>query len=457
VPFVPIDVLLDRIAPEALGICARLAEHGHRGWIVGGCVRDLCLGTEAMDWDIATDAAPAEVIRLFPRAIPTGIEHGTVSVLVHGVAYEVTTLRGETTYSDGRRPDSVVFVKTIEEDLARRDFTVNAIAIDPVARTLIDPWQGLRDLDARSIRAVGDPLARFSEDGLRPLRAARFCATLQFEIDPATLAAIEPTLPTYRKVSAERIRDEWVKSMAARQPSRAFEVMRTSGMLAITAPELLQMVGCEQNRHHAYDVWEHTMRCVDACRADPVLRMAALLHDVGKPLSRAVGEKTADYTFHRHEVIGAELALEIAARLRFSNQERDRIVHLVAHHLIQYADDWTDSAVRRFVRRVGREHLGDLYELARADAHAKGPDADDSLRAIDLLDLRVRAVVEAKDALTVRELEVSGHDVMQQLGIGPGPRVGEILEALLERVIEDPTLNRRETLLELAGRVTGER
>ena len=198
--------LVSRIDRDAIGICARLRDAGKRGWIVGGCVRDLLRGKEVSDWDVATDARPTEVMKLFPRVIPTGIDHGTVSVLIRGVAYEVTTLRGETSYSDGRRPDAVVFVDDIAADLARRDFTFNAIAIDPLVPSLIDPWEGQKDLAARVLRAVGEPMERFSEDGLRVLRAARFAATLECAIEPRTLAAIEPTLDTYRKVSAERVR-----------------------------------------------------------------------------------------------------------------------------------------------------------------------------------------------------------------------------------------------------------
>jgi tRNA nucleotidyltransferase (CCA-adding enzyme) len=448
-PPLDIDALVGKVSADAVSICARLAERGHRGWLVGGSVRDLLEGKEPGDWDIATNATPEDVTRMFPRVAPTGVAHGTVSVLMNDAAYEVTTLRGDATYSDGRRPDSVVFVETIEEDLARRDFTINAIAIDPLARTLIDPWRGREDLDAHVIRAVGDPVARFSEDGLRPLRAARFSATLDCEIDPATFAAIEPTLSTYRKVSAERIRDEWLKAMAAPRPSRAFEVMRKTGMLGVTAKELVQMAGCEQNRHHAYDVWDHTMACMDECHGDAVLRVAALLHDVGKPETRAVSEKTGDFTFYRHEAVGARIAADIAARLRFSGEEQSRIATIVLHHLICYANDWTDAAVRRFVRRVGQGRLGDLYELARADARAKGKDAVEGLLSIDLLESRVQKILEAKDALSVRELAVSGHDVMHELGIGPSRRIGEILEALLERVVDDPSLNLRETLLDL--------
>jgi tRNA nucleotidyltransferase (CCA-adding enzyme) len=446
-PPIAIDSLLPSIPADAVRVCARLRQAGHRGWLVGGCVRDLLLGKRAVDWDIATDAVPEQVVALFRRVVPTGIKHGTVTVLLDGRGYEVTTLRGETTYSDGRHPDLVTFTDDILQDLGRRDFTINAMAIDPLAAELIDPYGGREDLDARVLRAVGDPAVRFTEDGLRPLRAARFSATLECRIEPSTLAAIERALPTYRRVSAERIRDEWLKSMSAARPSQAFEVMRYGGMLAITAPALVEMVGCDQNSHHAYDVWEHTMACVDVCARDPILRVAALLHDIGKPRTRARSQKTGEYTFHGHEVVGAEMARELLERLRFANEERDRVSALVAQHLLLYSDDWTDTAVRRFVRRVSIDRLQDLFALGRADALAKGKEPDRSLSAIDRLEARVAVVLQAKDALAVGDLAVDGHDVMRELGVGPSRRVREVLDLLLERVTEDPKLNERETLL----------
>lgn len=439
--------IVARIHRDAVGICTRLRDGGKHGWIVGGCVRDLLLKKDVNDWDIATDARPDEVMRMFSRVVPTGIEHGTVSVILRGVPFEVTTLRGETTYSDGRRPDSVVFVDDISADLARRDFTINAIAIDPLEPTLVDPWQGQKDLEARILRAVGEPEQRFSEDGLRVLRAARFAATLEFEIETRTLAAIGPTLSTYRKVSSERIRDEWVKAMKSRKPSIAFEIMLGTGILAVTLPEILDAVGCEQNRHHAYDVWTHSMACLDACDGDPPLRMAALLHDIGKPRSRATSEKTGDFTFYRHESIGADMARPILERLRFSNEERDRIVSLVQNHLVCYSDDWSDATVRRWIRRVAPERVEDLYVLNRADALGKGRDVTTELAAVEKLKGRVAAVLAAKDALSVRELKVDGKDVMRELGIAPSRRVGEVLESLLERVVEEPSKNDRDTLL----------
>ena len=446
-------------SPEALAaavpepvreLCRTLRRAKKRAWIVGGSVRDLLRGVAVADYDVCTDARPEEIQKIFPRTVPTGIEHGTITVLLAGKPYEVTTLRGETTYSDGRRPDGVVFHDDILEDLARRDFTVNAIALDPLDAVLVDPYGGQRDLAAKLIRAVGDPRARFDEDGLRVLRAARFVATLEADLDPATKAAIAPTLGTFRKVSAERVRDEWMKTMKARAPSRAFEVMRVTGILDVTCPELVLGFGMEQNRWHAFDVWGHAMACLDACSGDPALRVAALLHDVGKPKTRAFSEKTQDYTFYEHERVGAGMAEDILARLRFSNEERARIVALVRHHLICYDDGWSDAAVRRWVRRVGIERTDDLYALGRADALGKGRPIEDELARIAHLGERVAKVLAAGDALTVKSLAINGHDLMKDLAMKPGRRIGEVLEALLEHVLDDPTKNDRDTLLALA-------
>ncbi|HYQ46172.1 MAG TPA: HD domain-containing protein [Polyangiaceae bacterium] len=443
------------IPAEVRELCTRLRESGFRSWIVGGCVRDELLSqldgrTEADvrgDWDIATSARPEQVQKLFRRVIPTGIQHGTVTVMMKHAGYEVTTLRGETEYSDGRRPDSVYFVDDIKDDLARRDFTINAIAYDPLEDRLIDPFGGSVDLRARVLRAVGDPALRFAEDGLRVLRAARFVATLEVTLDPKTASAIEPSLGSYRKVSAERVRDEWLKTTKAKQPSRAFEVMKDHGLLAISAPELLESVGCEQNRHHAFDVWGHAMRCLDNCPNHPILRLAGLLHDVGKPRSRAFSDKTEDYTFYEHERIGAEMADPMLERLRFSNDERARIVALVRHHLICYDGTWSDAAVRRWIRRVSPELVDDLYALSEADVQAKGRDASAELEHITQLKAHVAKVIQQGAAFSVKDLALDGGTLIKELGIKPGPDIGRILRTLLEEVVEDPTLNHRETLL----------
>jgi tRNA nucleotidyltransferase (CCA-adding enzyme) len=441
---------MGRIPQDVTALCERLRSKGKRAWIVGGCVRDLLLGRVASDWDVATDARPHELLAIFPRAIPTGIEHGTVTVVQRGAHYEVTTLRGEGTYSDGRRPDWVEFVDDITADLARRDFTVNAMAIDPVDAQVIDPFDGQGDLSRGLLRAVGDPVERFAEDGLRVLRAARFVATLELELDPATRAAIPLTLDTFRKVAVERVRDEWIKAMKARAPSRAFEIMRETGILEITCPELLEGVGFAQNRFHAYDVWRHGLECMDACTADPVLRIAALLHDVGKPRTRAWSEKTSDYTFYDHDRVGAAIAEPIAARLRFSNDERQRIVSLVQHHLFHYSGEWSDTAVRRWIRRVGPDRVADLYVLNEADVRAKGRDFEPDLEALAALKAHVARVIAGGAALSTRDLKVNGHDLIRELELRPGPVIGQILDALLEAVTSDPALNERSLLVAAA-------
>lgn len=445
------------VPAEVRELCQRLKEAGHRSWIVGGCVRDVLLSEESGapgltrgDWDVATSARPEQVTELFRRVIPTGIQHGTVTVLMGRGQYEVTTLRGETSYTDGRRPDAVYFVDDIKDDLARRDFTINAIAYDVLEDRLIDPFDGARDLKQRVLRAVGKAEERFAEDGLRVLRAARFVATLEVELEPATARAIQPSLSSYRKVSAERVRDEWLKTMKARKPSRAFEVMKDHGLLAITAPELLESVGCEQNRYHAFDVWGHAMSCLDAAPQAPVLRVAALLHDVGKPRSRAFSEKTDDYTFYEHERIGAEMVEPMLSRLRFSNEERQRVTALVRHHLICYDSSWSDAAVRRWIRRVTPELLEDLYLLNEADVRGKGRDPTPDLAALAGLKAHVERVLAAGAAFSVRDLAVDGRVLMQQLGMKPGPDLGRILKALLDEVVEDPSKNQREVLLERA-------
>ena len=447
-------ISLASIPEDVLGICRRLREKGKRGWIVGGCVRDLLRGAPAKDWDVATDARPEEVMTFFRRVIPTGVQHGTVTILQRGVHYEVTTLRGDGAYTDGRRPDSVQFVSEIEADLARRDFTFNAIAIDPIDGHVIDPWGGQRDLEARVVRAVGDADERFVEDGLRVLRAARFAATLECTIDAATEQAMahERSLATFRKVSAERVREEWLKSMRARRPSVAFEVMRRTTVLGITCPELVESVGCTQNRFHAFDVWGHAMACLDAAPADPVLRVAALLHDVGKPRTRAFSDKTQDFTFYEHERVGAEMVEPILSRLRFSNDERRAIGALVRHHLVCYSDDWTDAAVRRWIRRVTPELAPRLYQLAIADARGKGEGkgGEADMENIARLEARVARLMAAGAALTAKDLAIDGHGLMRELALPPGPLLGRLLAHLVELVTDEPEANERARLVEAA-------
>jgi len=447
-----VQSLLRQVPPDVRGICSRLRERGKRSWIVGGCVRDLLRGAAAKDWDIATDALPAEVLATFRKVIPTGLAHGTVTVLVRGEHYEVTTLRGEGAYSDGRHPDQIEFVDDIGRDLERRDFTMNAIALDVLGEKLIDPTGGALDLENRIIRAVGTPGDRFAEDGLRILRAARFAATLECSLDPETERAMGQarSLDTFRKVSAERVREEWLKAMLAKRPSVAFDLMRTSGILPITCPEMMESVDCEQNKWHAFDVWGHAMACLDALDGGPILRVAALLHDVGKPRTRAFSDKTKDFTFYDHERVGAEMAYPILTRMKFSNDERAHIVALVRHHLICYTPSWSDAGVRRWLRRVSPALAPDLYRLGLADALGKGKDATSDIQNIEELSERAARLMEAGNALSTRDLAIDGNTLMKELGLRPGRIIGLLLHELLEQVLEDPEKNRADTLLQAA-------
>jgi tRNA nucleotidyltransferase (CCA-adding enzyme) len=452
------QLLAEAIPTPIRDLCVRLAEAGFGVWCVGGAIRDAIWrqwgaprAVGIGDWDIASTATPDQVTRLFRRVVPSGIRHGTVTVVLPNQSVEVTTLRGEQGYSDGRHPDSVVFVKDIVQDLARRDFTINAIAYDPIANQLIDPFGGIDDLVSRCLRAVGDPRERFSEDGLRVLRAARFAATLGVDIEAHTQAAIRYSLDSYRKVSAERIRDEWTKALGAPLASRAFNIMLAEGILGITAPELVDMKGCVQNRHHRYDVWEHTLRTVDGITNKSLqLRLAALLHDVGKPVVRDVSSKTEDYIFHDHEVQGSRLADAIMRRLKFPNNLREPVVALVRHHIVVYCGSWTDSAVRRWINRVTQDLLWDILELARADVAAKGYEVKSQIQALDELEERVRLVLASRHAFTIGDLAVSGKELMQELGLTPGPIIGLLLRSLLDEVLEAPEHNERERLLDRA-------
>jgi tRNA nucleotidyltransferase (CCA-adding enzyme) len=441
-----------QIPPDVLAVCRRLRAAGHQAHLAGGGVRDLLLGRAPADFDLATDARPEAVLELFGRtfAIPTGLKHGTVTVLTDATPrrpVEVTTFRGEGAYLDGRRPSSVTYVETLVEDLSRRDFTMNAVAFDPIDGRLTDPFDGRGDLARRLVRAVGDPVVRFREDGLRPMRAIRQAAQLEFEIDSPTLAAIPLTLEVFQKVSAERIRDELFKLLGARRPSHGLELMRVTGLLGEVIPELLEGVGCTQNRFHKHDVFEHTLSVVDATRGDAVVRLGALLHDVGKPRARQPREDApGEHSFFKHEYVGEAMAEAICRRLKLANADRERVTALVRNHMFFYTPDWSDGTIRRFVRRIGGpESLGALFALREADVAGRGfgEDPDDELGE---LRRRIGLVAAADAALRVTDLAIDGQDVMRLLGIGPGREIGAILERLLERVLDDPTLNQREKL-----------
>jgi putative nucleotidyltransferase with HDIG domain len=444
----------ERIPPALRAVAATLHAAGHSAYLVGGSLRDLLAGREPADWDVATSARPAEVRRLFSRVLATGERHGTMTVLAGDeasdaaaggpAAFEVTTLRADGAYSDCRRPDTVEFTDSIERDLARRDFTINALALDLATGVLIDPAGGARDIGAGIVRAVGDPAARFAEDALRLLRAARFAGQLGYAIEPATRAAMGTHAALITHVATERIAKELRLLLLGDRPSRGLMALSGSGLLTHLVPELMAGEGVTQNRFHRYDVLTHTFFTVDRAPVRPALRLAALLHDVAKPRTRALREGEA--TFYDHDKIGAEMADDILRRLRFPTNERVAAVHLVRHHLFLYTEEWSDAAVRRFIRRVGVEAIPDLFSLRVADSEASGRlvGAPAGLAA---LAARVAAMLESRDVELPPRLAITGAEVMAALGIGPGPAVGKWLAVLGEAVIDEPRLNTREQLL----------
>jgi tRNA nucleotidyltransferase (CCA-adding enzyme) len=440
------------IPADVIGVCRRLRAQGHAAYIVGGSVRDLIIGRPPGDFDVATSAHPEETLRVFGNryAIPTGLQHGTITVLAGDPPaqrhVEVTTFRGEGVYLDGRRPSTVTFSATLEEDLARRDFTMNAIAYDPETGALHDPFDGRGDITRTLVRAVGDPILRFTEDGLRPMRAVRQATQLGFSLDSVTHAAIPKTLDSFRKVSAERIRDELRKLLLSPVPSTGIELMRVTGLLTEVLPELLPMVGCVQNHFHKHDVYHHTLATLDATAPDFILRLAALLHDLGKPKTQAPREDApGEYSFFRHEHVGVEMAEAVCNRLKLSTSERQTIGALVGGHMFYYTSDWSDGTVRRFVKRVGPELVPALFALREADVTSRGRGEDPQCETRVLRE-RIAKVATEDAALRVTDLAIDGKDVMRVLGIPPSRRVGEMLDRLLDAVLDDPSLNQRDTL-----------
>jgi tRNA nucleotidyltransferase (CCA-adding enzyme) len=441
------------IPPFVEEICCRIQEAGYKCFVVGGALRDQLLGDrpEPAEWDLATSARPEEVRELFPRTVPTGMAHGTMTVLTDDGPCEVTTFRQESDYSDARHPDRVSFLSSIDEDLARRDFTVNALAYDPVRKIMVDPYG-----------AVGSPWARFREDGLRPLRAARFVAVLGFRLEHETFEAMEEATQSFLMVSAERKRDEIIKMMGAAKPSLGWEVLRKAKYLKAIFPEMTKMVGTLQGGLHRYDVWNHSIMTCDFCEGPWQLRLAALLHDIGKPFTAerkpAEGEGEEEEkeeegeertTFYRHEEAGAEIVERWMERMKFSGADVKHVADLVRHHMILYSSQWGDAAVRRFIRRVGRERVESVLCLAEADIKARGT-IGDSLSLLNELRSRVREELSSEVVLSLKDLAVSGIDIMRHFEIDPGPRIGRILRGLLEAVIDNPSLNRRDKLLLMA-------
>jgi putative nucleotidyltransferase with HDIG domain len=435
---------------------AVFAQNGSEVYLVGGALRDSLRGKAAHDYDLAVSADAALVQDFFrpvrgAQVIPTGIKHGTVTLRYKGLSIEITTFRTESGYSDGRRPDTVAKAASIEEDLSRRDFTMNAIALElPGGKRIVDPFGGREDIKRRVIRAVGDAHARFAEDGLRPLRALRFAAQTGFTVDEAVLNAIPDALDTTAKVSPERIRDEFDKTVMAAAPAQALYYMEETGLLRLILPELASCRGVEQKGRHAFDVFDHSLYALEYAAAKDYprpVRLAALFHDIGKPPA-AAKDLDGNWTFYLHDKYSAEMTESLMRRLRYPNQLTGQVVHLVKLHMFNYDDSWGDAAVRRFIIRAGEGTLNDLFMLRLCDTYAirRIPPNPANLEPFRR---RIETVLEKSTALGLKDLAVNGNDLIAA-GIAPGKRLGIILDGLLQAIIEDPALNTREKLLAIA-------
>ena len=439
--------------PESVrALLATLWAAGHAAYVVGGALRDVigrraAIGgaTPDWDWDLTTSALPAQTAGLFDDATYEN-KFGTVVVLRGGIDYEITTMRTDHDYADFRRPHRVEFGTSLEADLARRDFTMNALAWgrEPAESSphLVDPFGGGADIDHGIIRAVGDARRRFEEDALRIVRAIRFAVTLGWTIEPATLAAIRETAPLVAHLSGERIAAELVRILGAERPSIGLRLLADTGVLGAISPELAAQRGIAQNKTPGEDLWDHTVRTVDATPNQTIVRLAALLHDIGKPATAADGH------FYHHEAVGAELADTLLDRLRVASSIRAPVVHLVRQHMFRYEPTWGDGAIRRFLAKVGPAAIDDLFALREADNEGSGVprDADD----LAALRSRIAAELDAGPILDRSALAIDGSDLIAELVLRQGPELGRVLSALFDRVVENPRLNDRAQLLALA-------
>jgi putative nucleotidyltransferase with HDIG domain len=466
------------IVPSYVQKVARsLIKEGFEVYLVGGAIRDILMGKKPNDYDLATNALPDEMLEIFPKSVSVGAKFGTILALVKDLEgetqeVEVTTFRSESDYTDGRWPTNVKFVEKIDKDLGRRDFTINAMALDLSSNDLdgeetekewelYDPFNGITDISLKVIRAVGTPIERFKEDGLRAFKACRLASQLDFEIEPETFKAIQQAIPVAKQVSMERIRDEFMKMLnKSPKPSKGIDLMRQAGLLAIFLPELIEGIDVEQKLYHADDVYTHSLKACDFAQDD--VKLAALLHDIAKPRT-----DMGNGHFYGHDVMGAQMTEEIMKRMKFPKSEIERVVNLVRNHMFYYPhvageinmealqevmlNQWSDSAVRRFLKRVGDENVEDLFRLRIADA-TSNPKSAFQPEEINQLQEHISKVRQEDMALKVSDLAISGDDLVA-IGMKPGKRVGEILNALLDMVIEDPLLNTKEKLLDEAARM----
>lgn len=455
--------MIRKIPKPVIEVLKKIQENDFEAYIVGGCVRDLMMDRYPNDWDVTTNATPNKLVEIFPDSFYEN-DFGTVGVKVekfitngslnpnreHDVI-EVTTYRIESQYSDRRRPDEVKFAETLEEDLSRRDFTMNAIALQLVGEDnfeIVDLFEGKSDIENKIIRTVGDANERFNEDALRIMRAIRFHAQLGFKIEEKTFEAIKKNVDLIKHVALERIKDEFSKIIVSDNPAEGIEMMHDTGLLSYVIPELEKGVGIAQNRHHIYTIFKHLVLALKNCPSKKLeVRLAALFHDIAKPQTKRGEGMYA--TFYNHDHVGAKIAKQILTRLRFSNEITDKVSMLVDNHMFYYnPDEVGEASVRRLIKKVGLKNMKDLMDLRIADRLGSGtPKAKPyKLRHLEYVIEKV-----SKDAVSVKMLKINGSDLMKDLSLAPGPKIGAILDVLLAEVIEDSSKNNREYLLKRSG------
>lgn len=438
-----------KIPPNVNKILDLLYSKGYDGYIVGGCVRDSILGLTPNDWDICTNCRPDKMLDIFRvfKVIPTGLKHGTVTVLIDGEHYEVTTYRIDGDYIDGRHPEAVTFTDRLKEDLKRRDFTINAMAYNDRVG-LVDYYNGVDHILNKNIQCVGRPLERFEEDYLRMLRAVRFASQLGYTIELTTFNAIKELGKNIIYISAERIREELNKILLSARPSKGLNLLYTTGLLQYIMPELELCLGFNQhNPYHDKDVFNHTLNVVDNTEKDLILRLAALFHDIGKPATFTLDKEGIGH-FYGHNVTSMEIAKQVMGRLKYDNKSIQEVAILVKEHMSRY-NNLSDRAIKRLINRVGRDNIDRLFRLQIADINASSKRSDISgiLRARQ----EVERILNEKQPLTVKDLKINGYDLMQ-LGVAEGREVGVILNELLEVILEDPDLNEKDSLTEIVMR-----
>ena len=431
-----------KLPQQAQNLIALLIKAGFEAYAVGGSVRDILMGRETHGWDFTTNAIPEQILKVFPDSFYDN-QFGTVGIKMPDDIFEITTYRSEKGYADHRHPDKITWGKTLEEDLSRRDFTINAIAFD--GKTIIDPYDGQKDITEKIIRTVGNPAERFAEDALRLMRAVRIASELGFMIEQGTLTAIKKNSPTIQQISTERIHDELLRILASPYAADGILLLKNTTLLHEIIPELEEAFNIGQKspqRHHIYDVGTHSVMALKHCAsADPIVRFATLLHDIGKVKTFAI--KNNVVTFYNHEVVSTKMAKQIVTRLKFSKKDSERVLTLIRWHQFTVDERQTDSALRRFIRHVGKENLEDMLALRIGDRLGGG--ARETSWRLELFKKRLEEV--QKQPFTVADLKINGFDVMKKLNLKPGPKVGEVLGTLFREVEAGKLKNEREKLL----------